>query len=90
METMPDGRTGFHGATFLSDRILRLWREPFRSSFARPAIEPFLARHGYALTTVADEAFLRARCLPEPLLHATAPARGELVCVADSVQASTP
>ncbi|MBI3916943.1 MAG: class I SAM-dependent methyltransferase [Betaproteobacteria bacterium] len=90
METMPDGRTGFHDATFLSDRILRLWREPFRSSFARSAIEPFLARHGYALAVVADEAFLRARCLPEPLRHATAPARGEIVCVAHSVQASTP
>lgn len=90
METMPDGRSGFHNATFFTDRVLRLWREPFRSSFARSAIQPFVARHGYALTLVADEAFLRARCLPESLRHATASARGELVCVADSVQASTP
>jgi methyltransferase (TIGR00027 family) len=90
METLPDGRSGFHNATFLTGRVLRLWREPFRSSFSRPAIQSFLARHGYALTTVADEAFLRARCLPEPLRHATALARGELVCVADGLHAVAP
>ena len=90
METLPDGRSGFHNATFLTDRVLRLWREPFRSSFPRSAIQPFLARHGYALTTVADEAFLRARCLPEPLRHATALARGELVCVADGLHTASP
>jgi methyltransferase (TIGR00027 family) len=90
METMPDGRSAFHNATFLTDRMLRLWREPFQSSFTRPAIQSFLARHGYALTTLADEAFLRARCLPEPLRHATALARGELVCVADRLRASSP
>lgn len=87
METMPDGRSGFHNATFFTDRVLRLWREPFRSSFPRSAIQPFVARHGYALTLVADEAFLRARCLPESLRHATASARGELVCVADTLRA---
>ena len=83
METRPDGHTRFHNATFLSDAMLRLWGEPFLSSFSRPALAPFLARHGYALANVADEACLRARCLPEPLRGASALARGELVCVAE-------
>jgi methyltransferase (TIGR00027 family) len=82
MEKRPYGHTRFHNGTILSDAMLRLWGEPFRSSFARPALAPFLARHGYALATVADEACLRAHCLPEPLRRASAHARGELVCVA--------
>jgi methyltransferase (TIGR00027 family) len=86
METRPDGRSAFHNATFLTERVLHLWREPFRSSFQRSAIGPFLARHGYALTTIADEAFLRGHLLPAPLRQAAVLARGELVCVAESVR----
>jgi methyltransferase (TIGR00027 family) len=82
METRQDGRTRFHNATVLSDAMLWLWDEPFLSSFTRAALAPFLARHGYALDTIADEACLRARCLPDALRRASALARGVLVCVA--------
>jgi methyltransferase (TIGR00027 family) len=83
MEPPPDGRAGFHNATFLVRRLLARWREPFKSVLGREEAPRFLERFGFRLRVLAAAERLRERYLAPSARGGLALARGELIVVAD-------
>lgn len=83
MEPMSGGRVDFHNATPLVSRLLRLWREPFKSGIAAADLPAFLRESGFTASLVANAETLRSRYLAGFAGPPPATARGELVCVAD-------
>ena len=81
MEPAPDGRLSFHNATVLVNRLLALWREPFKSALSRAELAAYLARFGLALEEFAGADELRERYLAPPR-EKLALARGELTVLA--------
>jgi methyltransferase (TIGR00027 family) len=83
MEPLAGGRIDFHNATPLVKRLLRLWREPFKSGIAMAELPAFLQQSGFAPNIVADADTLRDRYLADFAGNPPVTARGELVCIAD-------
>lgn len=81
MEPMAGGRIDFHNATPLVRRLLRLWREPFKSGFVVAELPAFLHKSGFVLNGVANAGNLRARYFAAGSPPVTA--HGELICIAD-------
>jgi len=83
MEPTAGGRIDFHNATPLVRRLLRLWREPFKSGFVVAELPAFLHKFGFVLNSVANAGNLRARYFAGFAGNPPDTARGELICIAD-------
>jgi methyltransferase (TIGR00027 family) len=87
MESTSDGRANFHNATPLVRRLLGRWREPFKSSLSAKELPSLLHGFGFGPVQIVNADFLRERYLPTFKSHTPVTARGELVCVADRLDA---